>query len=175
MGNRLLVGRRGYILTCAHTLPADGEIKVSYSATIRGKPQTITTRAELVRADEDRDLALLKIGLVTRLEPVMLAPDDAAEAGEQVTVIGNPGLGTEILSRTLTTGVVGSPRREIDGRAYVQTSAAVNSGNSGGPMFDSRGQVIGLVVLKADIEGTAFAVPASDLREFLEAATKQDD
>jgi serine protease Do len=89
-----------------------------------------------------------------------------------VTVIGNPGLGSEILTHTMTTGIVSSPGREIDGLNYIQTSAAVNPGNSGGPLFDSLGRVIGLVVLKAKIEGTAFAVPSKDLREFLEKAAK---
>jgi serine protease Do len=91
--------------------------------------------------------------------------------GEVVTVIGIPGLGGEILNHSVTNGVVSSPDRELDGLKYVQTSAAVNAGNSGGPVFGHNGQVIGLVVLKARLEGTAFAVPVSALRQFLTDAT----
>ena len=60
--------------------------------------------------------------------PVGLAPDNSStEAGEDVTVIGNPGLGKEILKHTITTGVVSSPERWLDGQTYIQTSAAVNA------------------------------------------------
>jgi serine protease Do len=98
--------------------------------------------------------------------------DSKPGVGRSNFKIGWQGLGSsEILTRTLTTGVVSSPRREFDGQNFIQTSGTVNPGNSGGPMFDSHGQVIGLVVLKARIEATAFAVPASNLRDFLKQAT----
>jgi len=91
------------------------------------------------------------------------------ESGEEVTVIGNPGLGQTVLRDTLTVGVVSHPRRMLAAMPYVQTSAAVNPGNSGGPMFDSRGQVIGVVVLKAHIQAAAFAVPVETILDFLRA------
>ena len=96
--------------------------------------------------------------------------DESVSAGDAVTVIGNPGLGREILTHTVTTGVVSSVNREFEGQSYFQTSAAVNAGNSGGPVFGSSGNVLGLVVLKARIEATAFAVPVSVLRQFLNGA-----
>lgn len=65
-----------------------------------------------------------------------------------------------------------SPERELDGQTYIQTSAAVNAGNSGGPVFSAKGHVVGLVVLKANLEATAFAVPANALRQFLRDATE---
>jgi serine protease Do len=93
------------------------------------------------------------------------------EAGESVTVIGNPGLGTELLNHSVTTGVISSIERDLDGQKFIQTSAAVNAGNSGGPVFGAKGQIVGLVVLKAKLEATAFAVPLGELRQFLRDAT----
>jgi S1-C subfamily serine protease len=63
--------------------------------------------------------------------------------------------------------VVSNPQREFDGLRLIQTSASVNPGSSGGPMFNAQGQVLGLVVLKGRIEGAGFAVPASALARFL--------
>lgn len=85
-------------------------------------------------------------------------------------MIGNPGLGQTVLNHTMTEGIVSNPRRTIRGGTYIQTSAAVNPGSSGGPMFDSHGNVIGLVVLKADIEGTGFAVSLTDISACLKAS-----
>lgn len=74
----------------------------------------------------------------------------------------------------MTTGIVGNRRRMLDGHPFIQMSAAINPGNSGGPMFDYHGRVIGLVALKAKIEGAGFAIPASALRKFLnELATEE--
>ena len=84
-------------------------------------------------------------------------------------MIGNPGLGPMVLSNTVTEGVVSSPRQELAGTVYVQTSAAVNPGNSGGPMFDGRGRVIGVVVVKGRIEKAGFAVPLPTVLRFLGA------
>jgi S1-C subfamily serine protease len=168
-----IVGNRGYVLTCAHAIPAEGRIFVSYQSVRRSRKATRKAIAALIRLDEKRDLALLRFNPYGTLTSIAISDEKTVEAGEEVTVIGNPGLGSRVLSNTLTTGVVSSPRREIDGQDYIQTSAAVNRGNSGGPMFDSRGRVIGLVALKARIENTGFAVPATSLRAFLEAATKR--
>ena len=82
-------------------------------------------------------------------------------------MIGHPAAGDQTLNYTLTTGIVSSIRREIEGLNYLQISAAANPGSSGGPVFDSRGRLIGLVVLKARIEGAAFAIPADRLGTFL--------
>ena len=77
---------------------------------------------------------------------------ETVESGEPVTIIGNPGLGGQILDYTMTQGIVSNARRELRHQTLIQTSAAVNPGSSGGPMFNSKGLVIGLVVLKGDIE-----------------------
>lgn len=173
----IAVGARGYVLTSAHAIDDDSDVTVLYQTQVQGAVRTTSTKAAVVYRDDDSDLALLKIGPVTPLKTVVLARPEAGkpiQAGEAVTVIGHPGVGTQVLSHTLTTGVVSNAQRTIEGLEYIQTSAAVNPGNSGGPMFDSRGQVIGMVSLKARLEGAAFAIPASRLRKFLETCVAGD-
>lgn len=126
--------------------------------------------AQVVRIDHDRDIALLKFTPKKRLKSVRLCGGNLMESGEPVTVIGNPGAGDSILSHTMTSGIVSNPERDLDGQSYIQLSAAVNPGNSGGPLFDQYGNVAGLVALKANIEGAGFAVPSETLREFLNTA-----
>lgn len=167
-----VVGKDGYILTTAHAVPVEQEISVAYELPMGDEVKTFTVKADLAAIDDERDLALLKVDSAAPLRPVMIALDNNPEAGEQVTVIGHPGVGDQVLSHTLTTGVVSSTRQMIDGRSYIQTSAAVNAGSSGGPMFDSYGRVIGLMAIKANIEGAGFAIPAESLRSFLAAVTE---
>jgi hypothetical protein len=170
-GTGFVVGDTGYLLTAAHVVDTGGNIRVVYHSTAdSGEFKSDQAAATIIRMDHQLDVALLKMSAADNLPRVVLADDERPDTGEEVTVIGNPGLGTEILNRTMTTGIVSNPDRVFEGLHYVQTSAAVNPGNSGGPMFDSRGHVIGLVTLKGAIEGAAFAVPAKELREFLQQA-----
>lgn len=172
VGTGFVVGRHGFVLTCAHVVPTRGVIKVLYNTVTDGTKKSVSVDAKLVRIDPDRDLALLTINPVGLLTAVSLAKaEGAVDAGENVTVIGNPVLGSEILNHSVTTGVVSSLERELDGQKYVQTSAPVNGGNSGGPVFGAKGHVVGLVVSKARLEATAFAVPVGALRQFLSDAT----
>lgn len=168
-GSGFVVGSKGYVLTCAHVLPKDGDPVVTYRLGAGGQTGAVRARAAVLRADRARDLALLQIRPEAPLPTVQLRTRGGLESGEEVTVIGNPGLGEAVLRDTLTAGVVSHPRRVLDAMPYVQTSAAVNPGNSGGPMFDGGGQVIGVVVLKARIEATAFAVPVETILDFLKA------
>ncbi|MCA9017454.1 MAG: trypsin-like peptidase domain-containing protein, partial [Planctomycetaceae bacterium] len=167
-----VVGLKGYILTCAHAIPSEGKIRIAYSSEKTGSQTKREAEAELVHIDEDLDLALLKMKGNLSLKPVALDERESVESGEQVTVIGNPSVGETILSQTLTTGVVSNPKRMLREQTLIQISAAVNPGNSGGPVFDEFGNVIGLVVLKADIEATGFAVSVTHLRSFLQSVIK---
>lgn len=167
-----VVGKDGYILTSAHAVPVEQDVTVAYQLPVRGELTTFTATAELAAVDDERDIALLKIRPVAPLVPVTIAPKAAPEAGQPVTVIGNPTLGERVLSHTVTTGVVSSPRREIDGQIYIQTSAPTNPGSSGGPIFDNYGRVVGLVAVKTHLEGTGFGIPAEHLRRFLSETTE---
>ena len=163
-GAGVMVDGNGYILTCAHVVMGRN-VDVLYRTVDGEKVSLVTVKATVVATDAASDLALLKAELPKL--PVVHLSDQRIETGEEITVIGHPAAGDQTLNYTLTTGIVSSIRREIEGLNYLQISAAANPGSSGGPVFDSRGRLIGLVVLKARIEGAAFAIPADRLGTFL--------
>jgi S1-C subfamily serine protease len=170
-GTGFFIGSTGYLLTSAHVVDGADSIEVVHNS----KPGAtdyapLKVPAEVIRIDDTLDLALLKIESTVPLIHVYLASDERVETGESVTVIGDPGLGNEVLNRTMTAGIVSNPSRELGGQQFVQISAAINPGNSGGPLFNEHGLVIGLISLKGNIEGAGFAVPASVLRKFLQQA-----
>jgi S1-C subfamily serine protease len=166
-GSGFLVSSKGYVLTCAHVLPIFGEPQVIYRVSQGEKMISHTVAAQIIKLDKERDLALLKISANDALPVVRLEDSAKVETGEPVSVIGHPGLGDKILDYTMTQGIVSNPKREVEGRSFIQTTAAINPGVSGGPMFNERGNVIGLVILKANTENTGFAVPAGQLSVFL--------
>ncbi|MCE9553984.1 MAG: trypsin-like peptidase domain-containing protein [Planctomycetes bacterium] len=172
VGTGFFVGSKGHLVTCYHVLQSGSPTNIIYRTPGTDGQSVVKTEAELIRADQRRDLALLKIKSKEPLPTVTLALGEEPESGEGTVVIGNPGVGRDVLSHSVTTGVVSSKERMISRLPYIQTSAAVNPGNSGGPMFNERGQVIGVVVLKADIENTAFAIPVSTIAKFLRVADK---
>lgn len=149
----------------------DGYILTNYHVVESGSSHTVTLyngksyKAELVGFEAANDVAVLKID-ATGLSPVVMGNSDKIAVGEDVIVIGNP-LGE--LTYTLTRGVVSALNRVINTdsnpKNMFQIDAAVNSGNSGGPAFDSYGRVIGIVTAKysADtVEGIGFCIPIND-------------
>jgi serine protease Do len=123
------------------------------------------------------DIAIVRLNMdeVRRrdvtLEPLRIADPLALEAGDRVFAVGNPGMGRMVLEHTLSEGIVSSLARNFNDVVYLQTTAAVNPGNSGGPLVNERGEVVGLVTLKAIFqEGVAFALPASYLHFFIRHA-----
>jgi hypothetical protein len=123
--------------------------------------------AKLLYFDGRRDLALLEVK--TSLKPLPILDDYRFQGGQDVTVIGSPGIGKGTLENAVTGGLM-STRTKLRGQDYYQLSISVNPGNSGGPVFDAKGRVIGVVTLKASRqEGIAFCVPARDLVRALKA------
>ncbi len=156
-GSGFIVGSSGLILTCAHCVSPLERTQVIYHP--QGKlDEKKTAEVTIIRRDRKIDLALLRIEVPDKLHAVTLADPVDVKGGEEVTIIANPGLGREVLDNTVTTGIVSNAKRTIEGNSYIQSSAAVNPGSSGGAMFDRQGRVIGVVVLKAGIEGVGFAV-----------------
>lgn len=168
-GSGFVIGKNGWVLTAAHVLPPEGAIRI-VQKDAHGASHTYA--AEVAAIDHGEDLALLFLPEAKGMPTVTSDFDRKPALGEAVVVIGNPGVGGDALERTLTTGVVSSPRRELDGRGYIQTSASVNPGSSGCPMFDERGNVSGIIVLKANIEGAGFAVSGDRVKAFLEKCLK---
>jgi serine protease Do len=103
--------------------------------------------------------------VATDLPPLELAPNYAFQKGEDVIVIGNPGLGDEVvLENAISRGVM-SAKTVIEGMNFYQMSIAINPGNSGGPVFDSTGRVIGVATLKANkAEAMGFCIPVEELK-----------
>ena len=154
-GSGVIYSEDGYIITNNHVIEDANTIQVTlYDGS--------TYDASLVAADEQTDLAVIKIDK-TGLVPVSIGTMEGLNVGDLAVAIGNP-LGT--LSGTATEGIISALEREItlDGKAMtlIQTSASINPGNSGGGLFDQYGNLIGIVVAKSagsDVEGLGFAIP----------------
>lgn len=164
-GSGVILTSDGYIVTNYHV------IEGATSVTVRLTDGT-TYDATVVGSDEDEDIAVLKID-ATGLTAVTFADSDAIQVGEQAVAIGNP-LGT--LGGTVTEGIISAKDREITindvTMTLLQTSAAVNSGNSGGGLFDSTGHLIGIVNAKSSgttVEGLGFAIPSNTVKEVIES------
>ena len=173
---RSTVTGSGFILT------EDGYVVTNYHVVEQASTITVTTQTEdeytakLVGHDSTADMALLKIE-AQELPAVTLGSSSQLIIGDMVVAIGNP-LGT--LSATQTVGYISGINREVNTDRNVtnmlQTDAAINSGNSGGPLFNMRGEVVGIITAKysgssasgASIEGIGFAIPIDDLKRGLE-------
>ena len=168
-GTGFFVTDYGHVLTCAHVVPKLGSFTVSYRGAAPGDPGQRSAEASVVAIDDEKDLALLKVYVEDAVvKTVQFEQLERLVGGEDVSVIANPGLGQTVLDYTMTKGIVSNTSRMIEGRPYIQTTAAVNPGSSGAPLFNGRGNVVGLVLLKATVmESTGFAVPVEDLYGFL--------
>ena len=163
IGTGVILTEDGYVVTNAHVIAGGLSAWVALDT---GE----VLDAELVGFDSNEDLALLKLVDGQGLPAARLGDSDACVVGDQVYAIGNP-LGVE-LRGTLTNGLISAIDRQVtmEGRVMtmLQTTAALNNGNSGGPLINDRGQVIGINTLKmsgnktatATVEGLGFAVPA---------------
>ena len=154
-GSGLVLAPDGYVLTNAHVARAPGSLRVRLSG-------TETVRADRVGSDARTDLAVLRVD-ASGLAPLVLSADRRLTVGELVISIGNP-LGFD---RSVTMGVVSALHRNLpapDGgmlEGLIQTDAAVNPGNSGGPLLDAEGAVVGITTAMLPwAHGMAFAVPA---------------
>ena len=168
-GTGFVLTEDGYIATNHHVI--DGATKITVTC-FDGTSFT----AKLIGSDATNDVALLKAE-VTGLDPVTIGSSSAMQVGDHVVAIGNA-LGE--LSSSLTVGYVSGMDRDVstDGSVInmIQTDAAINSGNSGGPLFNARGEVIGITTAKysgttssgASIEGISFAIPMDDVIGMLE-------
>lgn len=157
-GTGIVFSEDGYIITNHHVV--EDAIKITVT-THDGSEYT----AELVGSDENTDIAVIKIA-ASGLIPAEFGDSASVIVGEAALVVGNP-LGSTF-AETLTTGVISSTARTItinqSTMTLIQTDAAVNPGNSGGPLANSRGQVVGVVnakISRDDVEGIGFAIPSN--------------
>ena len=165
IGTGVIMTEDGYVITNAHVISGGESCWVMLAG-------GWDYDAELVGFDADQDIAVLKLVDAEGLPTVEFGDSELAEVGDQVYAIGNP-LGVE-LRGTMTEGIISAINRnvELEGRTLnvLQTTAALNNGNSGGPLINRYGQVIGINTLKmsgtgapdeATVEGLGFALPIS--------------
>ena len=160
-GSGVVVTTQGHVVTNYHVIEGASDVQVL--------SQGRYLKTEIIGYDELTDLAVLRVMEDVELPAVQMGDMSAVRTGDWAIVIGNP-LGKQFAD-TVTVGVVSALNRELEGSSIVkmlQTDAAINSGNSGGGLFNTRGELIGIPSLKfssngksdvASIEGIAMAIP----------------
>jgi len=167
MGSGFIVDSKGYIVTNAHVI-GDGNYKNITVSLIDGSLET----GQVMWYDTTLDLAIVKINK-TGLPSAELGNSDELLVGELAVAIGNPM--TLDLERTVTQGIISGLDRSIQVEngtiiePLIQTDASINSGNSGGPLFNAKGQVIGINAAKMmTAEGLGFAIPINIIKPVLD-------
>lgn len=172
-GTGFVVSDEGYIVTNYHVVSSGTQIVVTLQ-------DGTEHSAEYIGGDEQLDVAVLKVTDV-QLKSLPIGNSDETQVGELVVAIGDPAGAGENLTGTVTVGYVSAVNRELlfngQRQKFFQTDAAVNPGNSGGPLVNSKGEVIGIITLKSLIstfdsagnavttEGIGFAIPINTAME----------
>lgn len=157
LGSGVIIDAAGYIVTNYHVIAGASAAGIQLADGRLATPR-------LVGTDADTDLALLKIEL-DDLSPITLGRSDQMQIGDVVLAIGNP----YGLSQTVTQGIISATGRGLLGLTtfenYIQTDAAINSGNSGGALINTRGELIGIntavISREVNIQGISFAIPVN--------------
>ena len=178
VGTGIIMSKDGYIVTNAHVIYDDeygyGEAS---SVQIQMSDEETTYDARIVAYDKEADIAVLKID-ADNLTAAEFGDSSSCEVGEMVVAIGNP-LGLQF-QNTVTCGIISALDRKVtindNTMTLIQTDTAINNGNSGGPLINSSGQVIGINSAKmsstysgeATVEGIGFAIPMSEAKSIVD-------
>ena len=168
LGSGFFINADGYLITNFHVIEGETEISVEvYHQTDGQLDRDVYKQVRIVAINKFHDLALLKIEdkNAPKFKYVTLGSSDSLNVGDQVFAIGSP-LGLE---RTVTSGILSTKTRELEGELYLQTSTQINPGNSGGPLFNLAGEVVGVTNMKITFgEGLGFAIPVELVKNFLD-------
>lgn len=163
-GSGVIISEDGYIVTNNHVIKGASEIEI----TLNNKK---SYPAKLIGTDSKMDIALLKIDAKEKLPYTVFANSDTVKIGEWVLAVGNP----YNLTSTVTAGIVSAKARDLDTsgiQSFIQTDAAVNPGNSGGALVNTRGELIGINTMISSMTGSyvgySFAVPSNIARKIIE-------
>jgi len=165
LGSGFIIDKQGYIVTNHHVVDKADKINVKLS-------DGTELEAKLVGSDVKTDLALLKVTAGKDLPFAILGDDEKNRVGDWVIAIGNP-FG---FNHTVTKGIISSKARDIEDASivnnYIQTDASINRGNSGGPMFNLKGEVIGVTSSiyspSGSSAGIGFAIPSQTVKKVIE-------
>ena len=163
-GSGVIISEDGYIVTNNHVIKDATDLEI----TLNNKK---VYKAKLIGTDSKMDIALLKIDADEKLPYAAFADSDQVKVGEWVLAVGNP----YNLTSTVTAGIVSAKARNLDTRgiqSFIQTDAAVNPGNSGGALVNTRGELIGINTMISSQTGSyvgySFAVPSNITRKIIE-------
>lgn len=164
-GSGVIISPDGYIVTNNHVIDGASEIEI----TLNNRKKL---KAVLVGADKNNDIALLKVEADYDLPNLPFGNSDNAKIGEWVLAVGNP----YNLTSTVTAGIVSAKGRDLDGNnnieAFIQTDAAVNPGNSGGALVNTRGELVGINTAISSKTGSfigySFAVPSNIAKKIVD-------
>jgi len=169
MGSGFVIdAEKGYIVTNNHVISDAEEVRVIFH-------NDETVEAKIIGRDEKTDLAILQVKTDVPLSAVSFGDSDIMRVGDWILAIGNPfGLGG-----TVTAGIISARQRNIDAGPYddfIQTDASINKGNSGGPMFNLQGEVIGINTAifspTGGSVGIGFAIPSQLARPVIDQLIK---
>ncbi|MEO8238915.1 MAG: trypsin-like peptidase domain-containing protein [Flavobacterium sp.] len=163
-GSGVIISEDGYIVTNNHVIKDASEIEITLN-------NRKSYKAKLIGTDSKMDIALLKIDATEKLPYTAFANSDDTKVGEWVLAVGNP----YNLTSTVTAGIVSAKARNLDTngiQSFIQTDAAVNPGNSGGALVNTRGELIGINTMISSPTGSytgySFAVPSNIARKIIE-------
>jgi len=163
-GSGVIISEDGYIVTNNHVIQNASELEVTLN-------NNKIYKAKLIGTDSKMDIALLKIDADEKLTYSTFADSDQVKVGEWVLAVGNP----YNLTSTVTAGIVSAKARNLDTKgiqSFIQTDAAVNPGNSGGALVNTRGELIGINTMISSPTGSytgySFAVPSNITRKIIE-------
>ncbi|MCH2147401.1 MAG: trypsin-like peptidase domain-containing protein [Phycisphaerales bacterium] len=168
LGSGVMINEDGFAITNAHVIQGETDLEVTvWLPQEDGSLQRTTIEeVEIIAINNHLDLALLSI---THPEDIpfdfsFLEKAESIVVGQPVFAIGNP-LGLE---RSMSQGVISTKQRSFDGLTYIQTDAAVNPGNSGGPLFNTKGEVVGITNMGITAaESLNFAIPTRYVKDFI--------
>jgi Do/DeqQ family serine protease len=163
-GSGVLISEDGYIVTNNHVIKEASEIEITLN-------NRKSYKAKLVGTDAKMDIALLKIETSEKLPYAVFADSDVTKVGEWVLAVGNP----YNLNSTVTAGIISAKARNLDTRgiqSFIQTDAAVNPGNSGGALVNTKGELIGINTMISSQTGSyvgySFAIPSNIARKIIQ-------
>lgn len=163
-GSGVIISEDGYIVTNNHVVKGASEIEI----TLNNKK---SYKAKLIGTDSKMDIALLKIDADEKLPYTTFGNSDSVKVGEWVLAVGNP----YNLTSTVTAGIISAKARNLDAsgiQSFIQTDAAVNPGNSGGALVNTRGDLVGINTMISSMTGSyvgySFAVPSNIARKIIE-------